>query len=281
MRAPADQRARPFAGIVVLGIYSAAGVVLLGTATSRIRYSADHDRTIGLWEVWIPVAAAILVARLVPPRLPRHEPEAADRPRREAWQCVAIAIAFALALPILGTPPPDGWYVALKLGLIAIVPSFVLTHRAWLTGFPQQHGYRHWWWTGPAAATAAWLGLAWLGPYARPSTSNATIVTLIAAFVLNAVLEERFYRGWLQTRLEHVFGRWTAIGTASLLWAAWHLALHTTDRPLVDAAAVVAHLGVLGLLLGYLWSRYRNPWALLAVHGATNAPLDLVQTAWP
>ena len=275
VRATADPATRRrIGGAAVATVYAAAATVLVATGTTRIRYSADHERTIDVWEIWIPVAAALLVARLAPPRLPPHPPEpTADRPRREALACVAIAAGFAAAAIAL-----QGWVIPLKIVLLAVAPTLVLSHQAWLTGFPQRDAYRRWWWAGPAVATATWLGLAWAGPYARPSTDQATLIALLAGFVVNAYIEERFYRGWLQTRLEHVYGRWTAIGAASLLWAVWHLSLHSTGRPLIDIATVVAHHGVLGLLLGYLWSRYRNPWPLLLIHAAVNTPLALLTT---
>jgi membrane protease YdiL (CAAX protease family) len=153
----------------------------------------------------------------------------------------------------------------------------VLSNRAWLVGFPQRAAYRTWWWTGPATVTAIWLAITWLGPYARTTTSTASIAVLAGALVLNVYLEERFYRGWLQTRLEHVLGRWPATGATALLWAVWHLAIHSTQRPVVDAATVIAHHGTIGILLGYLWARYRNPWPLLIIHAAINTPADLLR----
>lgn len=42
------------------------------------------------------------------------------------------------------------------------------------------------------------------------------------------------------------------------------------DLP-VDLASTFVNQGVLGLFLGYLWSKYRTMWPIVAVHGAINA----------
>jgi membrane protease YdiL (CAAX protease family) len=132
----------------------------------------------------------------------------------------------------------------------------------------------------PAVPVAAWMALAYVGPFAAPSTGRATVLILLGGFAINALVEERFYRMWLQSRLELAFGRWPAVLAASLLWSAWHVAIQSTGRPAVDLATVVAHQGVLGLFLGYLWARYRRVWPLLVVHGAINASVDLITTLW-
>jgi membrane protease YdiL (CAAX protease family) len=265
-------RHRATIGAAITTVFLASGAVLAATGTSRIRYSADHHRTIGIWEIWIPVAVCLLATRLTPPQLPTHPPEPrADEPRREALTAVAIAVAFALAVIAF-----VDWYVPIKIALLAVAPALILGNRTWFAGSPRRAAYRAWWWIGPAVVTAVWLAITWLGPWARSTSGTASVAALVGALVLNVYLEERFYRGALQTRLEHVLGRWTAIGATALLWAIWHLAIHSTQRPLVDAATVIAHHGTLGLMLGYLWARYRNPWPLLAIHAGINTPLDLL-----
>jgi hypothetical protein len=43
-------------------------------------------------------------------------------------------------------------------------------------------------------------------------------------------------------------------------------------------ATVVAHHGTIGIILGDVWARYRNPWPLLVIHAAIDTPLDLLRT---
>jgi membrane protease YdiL (CAAX protease family) len=263
--------------------YVLAAAVLVATGTSRIRYSGDHDGTIPVWHVWVPALAASLVARAIPPRIGPTapvEPTDGERDRVELRWCVAAAVAFA-TLPLFGTPPPDALYLAMKIGLLVVLPSVVLPDGGW---WPFRSArpvpLPGWQRLGPVAAVATWLALAYAGPFVAPSTGRATVLGVLGGFVLNAVVEERFYRVLLQTRLEAAFGRWPAILTASLLWSAWHVAIQSTGEPAVDLATVVAHQGVLGLFLGYLWSRYRRIWPLLAVHAAVNASWELVATLW-
>ncbi|MFI6512296.1 lysostaphin resistance A-like protein [Streptosporangium sp. NPDC050855] len=136
---------------------------------------------------------------------------------------------------------------------------------------------------GPAVPVAAWIVLSFAGPFARPYGDWTTgldpvtvLVTVVAVFVLNALLEEVFYRRWLQTRWEHLLGPWPATVLASLAFAAWHIGIQGTGDLPTDLASVFAGQGVQGLFLGYLWSRYRLMWPILTVHGAMNAAPTLL-----
>jgi len=130
----------------------------------------------------------------------------------------------------------------------------------------------------PAVPVLAWALLTYVGPLAKPPSgfgSTVDPVTLVAVlavgFLLNAVLEEVFYRRWLQSRWEAVIGAWPAIVLSSLLWASWHVALQGRGDLPLDLAAVFVNQGVTGLFLGFLWSRYRRMWPLLVVHGLVNS----------
>nr|WP_235733584.1 CPBP family intramembrane glutamic endopeptidase [Mycobacteroides chelonae] len=130
----------------------------------------------------------------------------------------------------------------------------------------------------PIVPVVAWIALARLGPLAPPASALsglpdpvtvavASLITLLTA----GVLEEVFYRGFVQTRLESLVGRWPAIATASVLFAAMHIASHVHATTVaVDLATIVAVQGTFGVMQGYLWSRYRNIWAPIAIHIAVN-----------
>ncbi|WP_201761489.1 MULTISPECIES: CPBP family intramembrane glutamic endopeptidase [unclassified Nonomuraea] len=79
-----------------------------------------------------------------------------------------------------------------------------------------------------------------------------------------------FYRAWLQTRLEVLYGRWPAIIAQALLFALMHSFHLNSDAPLTSLATIVAFQGVFGLMLGYLWARYRNIWMIFFIHTMTN-----------
>ena len=97
------------------------------------------------------------------------------------------------------------------------------------------------------------------------------MLTIVVVFSVNSLLEEVFYRRWLQTRWEHIIGRRPAIVLTSLLWAAWHVGIQGTGHLPADLSSAFVNQGVQGLFLGYLWSRYRLMWPILVVHGAMNA----------
>ncbi|WP_405116815.1 CPBP family intramembrane metalloprotease [Micromonospora sp. NBC_01405] len=276
---------RPGVGTVVL-VTGAALIVgsalwLIASGDTGIRYTADHDGTVPMWHRWIPALAGIALIRLVPPARPA--PWAGPvAPYREAVPLLLAAVAFAVTLPLLGGEPA---YTLLKLALLLGVPAgvFWLARRRtprWRPEPAPADAVHRW---GPALPVAAWLVLSYAGPLALPpsdygrSVDAAVLVgTLIVGFALNALLEELFYRRWLQTRWESILGRWPAIVLASLVWAAWHVGIQGTGRLGTDLAVLAVNHGVTGLFLGYLWSRYRRMWPLLVVHGAINSAAILL-----
>ncbi|WP_177226945.1 CPBP family intramembrane glutamic endopeptidase [Saccharopolyspora shandongensis] len=278
------RRASAPGGTVVLlaglAVFAGAIALLFLTGNTGIRYSADHDDTIPLWHRWIPALVGIVLVRLVSPDL-RREPvvlPAGKAVRVEASVLTAAAVLFAVLLWSAGGGEPA--HTALKLLLLLGVPAvtFWLLRRkgAARTSALQGPGsWRHW---GPLIPVVTWFALSYAGPLALPRSDLAftvdpvtLIVTMVVVFLINSLLEEIFYRRWLQTRWEFLLGRWPAIVLASLLWAVWHVAIQGNGELGVDLASVVVNQGVLGLFLGYLWSKYRLMWPLLVVHGATNA----------
>lgn len=139
---------------------------------------------------------------------------------------------------------------------------------------------------GASAAVIAWAAtfaaLEWSSWQATPaavSTLLDLITVLVIVFVINAVIEEVFYRRWLQTHIETWLGPWPAIALSTLLWASWHMGIQGVGRPDLDLAAVVLSHAATGVFLGLLWHRYQRMWPLLAVHGALNAAPVLVTYA--
>ncbi len=273
-------------GVLIIGLAVIAGSALwlLLSTGGEIRYTADHTGTRPMWHIWIPAVVGLALARLTPPP-PRTAPESGAPATRgvclQAGVLLASAVVFAVALRLVtGGHDPEPAHTILKLVLLLAVPLllFRVSRDDAADREPAREraaGQRRY---GPVVPVAAWLFLSFIGPFARPSSDWAAdagpvtlLITMVLVFALNALLEEVFYRRWLQTRWERVIGRWPAIALASLPFAAWHVGIHGTGHLVTDLASALVHQGVLGLFLGYLWSRYRLMWPILAVHGAINA----------
>ncbi len=254
------------------------------TGNTGIRYSADHDGTVPMWFRWIPALVGIVLVRLAPPNAHRSPSDTRARasmgrvPGFEATVLLAAAVLFAVTLRLAGGGEPA--HTLLKLPLLLAVPAVmfgVVRHRrgAWTPPREKSGPWRRY---GPTAPVVAWLALSYASPLATPPSDYALtvdlatlIVTVAVVFLINSLLEEVFYRRWLQTRWESILGRWPAIVLTALLWAVWHIGIHSTGRLDVDLASVFVSQGVQGLFLGYLWSKYRMMWPILVVHGAINA----------
>ncbi|MEV8376372.1 CPBP family intramembrane glutamic endopeptidase [Kribbella sp. NPDC056861] len=244
-----------------------AALVLVVTGNTDVRYTADNDSTQPMWVRWIPVAVGILLVRLLPGRLERAPGGPTDR--RQAWILLGCAGLFAVLLNVLGL----GLFEVLKALLLLAVPLAVFR---WWGGKPTANWPTEVRWA-PVLPVAAYLLLSYVGPLAAPVPDKPDlaplelVLTVIGVFLINSVLEEYFYRRWLQTRWEQLLGPWPAIVLSSIAWAVWHVALQGRGDLGIDLASVLVNQGVLGLFLGYLWSRYRRMWPLITVHGAINA----------
>ncbi|HEU4327010.1 MAG TPA: CPBP family glutamic-type intramembrane protease [Roseiflexaceae bacterium] len=272
--------------ILIVGIilFAASGLGLLLTGNSDIRYSADHTGTVPVWTRWIPSLVALLLLRFMPPATPPAppaQPEVSGMIRTQAWWLLVAAGLFPALLALAGSG--DGWYIVLKLAVLVGLPLILFWLGAPATRVVDDANGRwrtslgRWYWLGPVLPVVAWFYLSYATPLALPQAAYAwpdtqtLVVTLLVVFLINAVVEEYFYRVWLQSRLELLLGRWPAIVVAAAAWAVWHVVIQGGQGVVVDLAMVMSNQGVQGLFLGYLWSRYRNIWVLLLVHGAVNA----------
>ncbi|WP_235854545.1 CPBP family intramembrane glutamic endopeptidase [Nonomuraea aridisoli] len=264
----------------LLLIAGSAVWLVLNDATG-IRHSADHDGTVPMWHRWVPVAAGLLVARLVPATTP---PEAHEPPGRalrvQAGVMLAAGVLFAVTLRLVGGGEPA--HTALKLLLLLAVPLVLFrVTRGVRLGAPDAAAWRRY---GPVAPVAVWLSLSYAGPTAVPPGSSwagtslaCALAAVVVVFAVNALLEEVFYRRWLQTRWERILGRWPAVVLVSLLFGAWHVGIMGTGDLTRDLASVFVNQAVQGLFLGYLWSKYRMMWPILVVHGMINVGPSLVR----
>ncbi|MDR7276491.1 CPBP family intramembrane glutamic endopeptidase [Catenuloplanes atrovinosus] len=254
-------------------LFVLAPLLLLLTGHTEIVTSSDEGAGgRPLWTAVVPALAGMALVRLLPPSRPStveaQPPDRAAIARQVRW-LVGIAVAFPALVAIAGAQSLA--YPLIKVALF--LGGALLVTRLIRAGLPPAVPVR-WFWVLPAIV--GWGVLAFrvpadLTPYEdldRVYLATAMTVTFLTA----SVLEEFFYRVTLQTRIEALAGRWPAIVATSLLFAAMHLPSHLGgDHPWVAVAGIVAFQGFFGLFTGYLWSRYRRFWPLVAVHGAVNA----------
>ncbi|WP_181776045.1 CPBP family intramembrane glutamic endopeptidase [Amycolatopsis pittospori] len=280
-----------------LAVFIAAPALLLATGHDTIKPSSDSDKELSLWGAVLPALAGMLLIRAIPPRAPALLAEVGDRRvlHRQTTALALIAFVWPLALFLASIAGHqalirDIW--ALAKPLVFLILPVVLMRNLRPGGEPDPFRLRPAWWPRrswqwlapvPAVLVFGWLHLA--GPFSAPLPTSAdypdpavlAVGATLTFFTAN-VLEEVFFRGMLQTRLEALFGRWPGILLASLLFAWLHLPTHGQGGGLpLTLGAIVAFQGVFGLLAGYLWSRYRNLWAPIAAHTVVNTvPLLLM-----
>lgn len=230
----------------------------------------------------VAVAALTLVAtRLLPPRLPVVVPEL--RNRAGALKEVVILLLCAVAFPLTAlVPGPPEDYVLWKVALLIVVPAVYLGWRRRSRGasvdiLRPQHRVPVWLWA--LAPAVLYVALTQFGPLSPAvPTGWPDPVTLAIAATVTAVTaglgEELFYRYWLQSRLEALTGRWTGILLASLIFGLMHWGSHGLGlSPDLSITTVIASQGVFGIVVGYLWSRYRQFWPCVLLHVAVNGTL--------
>ncbi len=270
-------------------MFAVAATGLLLTGHTSLRASSDKEAVpVAMLTIGVAFAVAMLLIRYLPARLPVLAVETGARERAALTRQVTVLLAAGGGFALLaGLVPLGDLYHLVKpvvlLGGVAIallawrVPSPVAAHRRQIPAL--------WYWAGPLAAVAAWMLLFYAGPAAAPlgdlseyrkidQVELAVIMTI--TFLTASVTEEVFYRIVFQTRLEALWGRWPAIVASALLFAVMHSARLGTGSFWVMLGTIVVWQGSTGLLLGYLWSRYRNRWAVIVLHGLQNAFLGLV-----
>lgn len=258
-----------------LVIYLAAAIAVYVGSAGQIRFTADSSATIPMWHPWLPAAVGIALTLVL---LPRRAAllTATTRDRVDAAVLTLLAITFPVLLVVVGPAEPN--YTVLKVVLLVIFPLLLFEvgrRREPVSAFVDEPRPGRRWrpWIPVLGWAATHLVLSAHAPAHRIDVDWVTLVVgLVLGFVINAVVEEFFYRRWLQTRWARVLGgTWPAIIVSSLLWASWHIAIQGTGDLGMDLANTIVNQGVTGLFLGLLWARRQAMWPLLVTHGLMNA----------
>ena len=232
--------------------------------------------TTSLWMILLPAVVVLGLTRLLPLATPDVQPLVRDRRvvRRDVVILMGCVVAFPLVIGI-GSLNASAWYYLVKLAVLIGLPLMVVLRSRGSIQVPAPR--QRWQWVPPILIVVIWAFLSVAAPWGPPQADYSSIdpvllviqstLTLITA----SVAEEIFYRRWLQTRVEGLLGRWAGIAVGSLAFAVMHLGGNRQPGgAVVEVAAAVVIQGSFGLMLGYLWSRYRNIWICILIHVLTN-----------
>jgi len=271
--------------------WSAAAALTLCVLVHQLGGGAGEGRTAALF--WAGSAAGVLLLRLLPPRAPEQRMRARVRARlaghpvaAETALLLGCPVAFAGAYTVL-TPlfasigpaaEPLAYYTAKIIFLLLIPLLFVggagLMRRSSGPDLPSLalRVREPWRWAGLPVALLAPLALAapWAPYVVLPGAlpdDYAVGAALLVSYVGITAAEVLFFAVLLQTRLELLLGRWPAILLIALVYPALSLVGRPVGGGLESLADAVALLGAGVILSGYMWSRHRNAWSVLAMHG--------------
>ncbi|WP_066189864.1 MULTISPECIES: CPBP family intramembrane glutamic endopeptidase [Gracilibacillus] len=270
-----------YAGFFLIGM---AAVWLIIQNNGMIETSADHDMTIPFWQQWVIFGLLIGLIFILSGKVSQNNPFT-QTPRKilikQTTILTVLALLFMMALILIPDEHVFTFFPILKMVLLLIIPATMFRMAAQKDMTKKSSYLKNNQWIYPLLITAVWMVLYFYSPLAIPKAPayEVGIPVLIAgtfvSFLINSVLEEFFYRVWLQTRLEALLGTWPAIMLSSLLWAVWHMAIQGGAAADIALANVFVNQGVTGLFLGFLWSKYRNIWVLIMIHGLINLPLQI------
>lgn len=244
--------------------------------------------------VWLPAAAGMVLAWLTTRARQRQ-----DLARRCQDALIGHPVGselrwllFFLACFVVGTiglsllfgqVVPDAPYVpTVRVVFLFVLPvvfvdqaGFTLTGEGTAMPTLAMGVTEPWRWFGllPTLATIGLVALS-LRDVPLPSLDLA-LIGAVVAFIAISIPEEIFFRGMLQSRLEHLVGRWSGIILTSLLFAATYAATDernelvplTEGGILADVGAALLAYVPLGLLYGYVWVCYRNIWLNVLLRG--------------
>jgi membrane protease YdiL (CAAX protease family) len=255
------------------------------------------------------VLVLVGLMRVLPPRWSLPNP-LAQMPRTEVVAQVRPILVYAVLYPLLLVPVVL-WLRAQALPLLpawttvwALTWNYAIVGKVALLFIPtiyfllrvrgdaRQLGVgglgNIWRWVGPGVSAVALLLLPVLGFFVMPEKPGhgvpfgVVLAVWLVAFFGAGFPEEFFYRVLLQTRLELLWGRWNGLAVAALLFGLLHVPsrfalvyLGTTSSPGLDFAVTLAFVltgqTAIGILLGYMWMRYRNAWVNVLLHTAYDA----------
>lgn len=253
-------------------------IYMLVVHNGMVQVSADFEDETAIWQVWI-IALFPLLMTLRPWDKEKIQPLYKEVPK-STWTLVTLAVVLILLMIVTPKSYVFDLFYIYKLILLFAIPIIIIKRDSVREIMTIKTVRR---WKEPLLVVVVWLVFYILSPLSEAATYEIDFLTLLIgaliSLILNAVVEELFYRKWLQSRLEAALGIWPAICVSAVLWALWHTGIQGSGG-LIDstAHALVLH-GMMGLFSGYFWAKYRNIWLLIFIHGMMNFPMNLI-TMW-
>ncbi|OYO13925.1 CPBP family intramembrane glutamic endopeptidase [Enemella evansiae] len=281
-----------------LDLIGAVCVALLGAGVLwvSLRHPAglpgSSDPGAGRTPAWLTALVVLVVValtRLAPPRLPPVRVRFTGPPVRivaVVWGLLgfeAMFVASSWFPPLFGDADYVFWKVVWYAGAGGLLVLWA-RHRG-----QRRHLERPaagWWPLLPVLVFCASLvGGPAAQRFTNPTGIDPVTVAIIAAItaLTAGVLEEFFFRGWLQTRLQALGSGWAAVAISSVAFAGMHLGSHGGGLPALDSvASVLANQGLSGVLLGHLALRYGRLWPSIVAHiGLNGLPVLAYLVALP
>lgn len=248
-----------------------------------IETSADHEELTSFFHIWAVVALPALLLYILPKQKASNNPFfqlPVKRLRLQTTLLFMMGLLFLIAMMLTPEASVFDYFYLYKVLFLFIIPFLILKI---VPAPPMNQSYvKSGQWLYPMLVAVLWIYMYFLSPLSLASNADYEMDLLYVfigaavSFLLNSVLEELFYRVWLQTRLEVLLGTWPAICVTAMLWALWHTAIQGGDSLDLAISNVIVYQGVIGLFLGFLWAKYRNIWVLILIHGLMNFPIQII-----
>ncbi|WP_412521560.1 CPBP family intramembrane glutamic endopeptidase [Staphylococcus simulans] len=242
-----------------------------------IQTSADTQVKTHFITIWLIYLIPLVVLLFLPIHY-KFQP-LIQKPLKSERILLILSVLYIACVFLTPKPYFDFFYIY-KFVLLLLIPLWIIK-REKLSVLSKAKPIINW-------SHAPIVYVIWLVLYFSPLNNLSNIsydepylfvlIFAIISILMNAVLEEVFYRVWLQTRLEHL-GILSSICISTLLWSLWHAGIQGQGNLLeLSAHALVTH-ALAGIFLGFFWAKYRNIYLLILIHICMNFPLYLI-TYW-
>src|SRR5699024_6994732 len=192
-------------------------IYMLLVHNGMVQVSADFEEETAIWQVWI-IALFPLLMTLRPWDKEQIQPLYKEVPK-STWALVTLAIVLILLMIVTPKSYVFDLFYIYKLILLFVIPLIIIKRDSVREIMTIKTVRR---WKEPLLVVVVWLVFYMLSPLSEASTYEIDFLTLLLgeliSLILNAVLEELFYRKWLQSRLEAALGIWPAICVSAVLW---------------------------------------------------------------